>query len=165
MQFAFTLVVLSTNLVNNQVVWSQFSLRFGDSIIKILVFFIKDFRHQILVHMVYDPSGLVWNFQSMPTISIPPTLADLTEAATFDEYPFSSPTSPSTHAFNEILCSLQSLQLRSRMADLQRASSSRATPCSSSRLLFDIAIIVASWALVVRTSRGAFLSLIWKRSL
>lgn len=68
--------------------------------------------------------------QSVPTISIPPTLADLTEAAAFDEYPFSSPTSQSPHAVNELLCSLQSLQLRSRMADLQRASSSPATPQS-----------------------------------
>lgn len=72
--------------------------------------------------------------QTMPTISIPSDAADFTaDTASFDDMSFSLPASAHVHSphgagVSELLHSLQTLQLRSRLADLQKSVSTPSSP-------------------------------------
>ncbi|MCO5601292.1 hypothetical protein L7F22_055411 [Adiantum nelumboides] len=74
--------------------------------------------------------------QTMPTISIPSEVSDFSvDAAKFDDMPFTLPASAHVHSphgggVSELLHSLQTLQLCSRIAELQRSVSTPSSPQS-----------------------------------
>ncbi|KAH7438007.1 hypothetical protein KP509_05G100900 [Ceratopteris richardii] len=71
--------------------------------------------------------------QTMPTISIPQDLSDVySDAAVYEDMSFSLPASVHMHSSHlgvgEIMHSLQALQLRSRVAEIQKSASTPSSP-------------------------------------